>query len=157
MKINTPQVSTNDCWLWARAKHPLGYGNMRISGKTQYAHRVVYEALVGEIPAGYSLDHLCRASACVNPDHLEPVTHKENVLRGVGPTAENSQKTHCQHGHEFTNENTRITVAGGRLCRTCDKIYKEKWHKKFSEANRALGLTARGIKPTRPNRIGARV
>lgn len=124
-KVFTKITKTDTCWIWEGGKHPLGYGSLRFEGKSQYAHRVVYEALKGSIDEGMSLDHLCRNPSCVNPKHLEPVTHKENVLRGVGPTAKNAVKTHCQHGHEFTEENTRVTVVGGRLCRTCDKAYKE--------------------------------
>lgn len=137
---------TSSCWEWQGAKHPLGYGNMRVGKKTQWAHRVVYENLVGPIEEGMSLDHLCRNPSCVNPEHLEPVTHKENVLRGVGPTAINAAKTHCKRGHEFTKTNTRITVANGRLCRACDKAYKFKWQKNKTAERHAEGLTSKGVK-----------
>jgi hypothetical protein len=76
---------------------------------------MAYEMLVGPVPDGLELDHLCRVPACVNPDHLEPVTHIENVRRGRSYWAE---RTHCSAGHEYTRENTRITKRG-RTCRAC--------------------------------------
>lgn len=81
-------------------------------------HRVAYEAAKGPIPEGLHIDHLCRNRACCNPDHLEAVTKRVNTLRGVGPTAQNSAKTHCKWGHEFTPENTRQRK-GGRECLAC--------------------------------------
>jgi len=72
------------CWVWQRAKTELGYGVARADGKNQYAHRMMYEREVGPIPDGLSLDHLCRNPSCVNPAHLEPVTHGENLRRGAG-------------------------------------------------------------------------
>lgn len=72
----------NGCWVWNGAKSPLGYGRVSRDGRWQEAHRVVYEDLRGPIPKGLSLDHLCRNPSCVNPDHLEPVTHRENLRRG---------------------------------------------------------------------------
>ncbi len=88
------------------------------------SHRVVYEALVGPIPEGLVLDHLCRVLNCVNPNHLEPVTHQENVRRGVGPTAVNSQKTHCPQNHEYTKENTYYGN-GSRYCKICLSVKRK--------------------------------
>lgn len=74
----------NGCWVWQRVRDRHGYGRThRESGKTALAHRVYYERLVGPIPDGLQLDHLCRNHACVNPEHLEPVTNRENVIRGI--------------------------------------------------------------------------
>lgn len=72
----------NGCWIWQRGKSPLGYGVGWADGKAQPAYRIVYRRYKGEIPAGHDLDHLCRVPSCVNPDHLEPVTHAENIRRG---------------------------------------------------------------------------
>lgn len=110
------------CWLWTGAIHPTGYGQMRTPGTrvSTSAHRVVYESLVEPIAPGLVLDHLCRIRACVNPDHLEPVTHRVNLLRGVGINATNAAKTHCKHGHEFTPENT-YRYGNKRQCRTCNR------------------------------------
>ena len=107
------------CWLWTGRLDPKGYGTVHVFGKSQRAHRVVYELFVGPIPDGLELDHLCRVRHCVNPDHLEPVDHKTNVLRGDGWGAKNARKTHCVNGHEFTDENTRLRIDGSRDCRAC--------------------------------------
>lgn len=108
------------CWEWTGAKNALGYGRVRSeTGDGVYAHRAMFELVVGPIPAGLNLDHLCRNTRCVNPDHLEPVSQRENVLRGVGPFAQKARKTHCVRGHEFTAENTYMLDANRRNCRTC--------------------------------------
>jgi len=106
-----------DCWLFTGALSGNGYGYVSV-GHTRLvrAHRAVYEALVGSIPDGTELDHLCRRPACVNPAHLEPVTHRENMARGS-----QAHKTHCKHGHEFTPENTYIRPNGTRKCRACNR------------------------------------
>jgi hypothetical protein len=107
-----------DCWLWTGAKTRDGYGQLRSRGQGKYAHRVAYELTRGDIPAGLELDHLCRNPSCVNPDHLEPVTHRENLMRGDSPSARQARKTHCIHGHEFTEANT-LRQGSRRRCRAC--------------------------------------
>jgi hypothetical protein len=109
------------CWLWTGGVRCGGYGQLWSGGKQVVAHRFAYEQFVGPIPSGLTLDHLCRVRCCVNPRHLEPVTQKENVLRGFGPTAENKRTTHCQQGHEYTPENTLIIAGVSRRCRTCNR------------------------------------
>lgn len=100
-----------------------GYGLVRTPLGVRKAHRVMWELMVGPIPDGKVLDHLCRNRGCVNPAHLEVVTQGENVLRGIGPVAVNARKTHCKNGHEFTEENTIIRREGWRGCRTCSREY----------------------------------
>lgn len=117
---------TDTCWLWTAPCDREGYG--RFAGRN--AHRVAYEALVGPVPHGLELDHLCRVRECCNPSHLEPVTHAENVRRGDSPAALNMAKTHCIHGHEFTEANTRIATDGHRKCRACDRIRKASTRRK---------------------------
>lgn len=107
------------CWLWTGALQPTGYGSMHLKGRSGRAHRAAYEALVGPIPTNLTLDHLCRTRCCVNPDHLEPVTQRENVLRGAGPWATNKRKTHCKRGHAFDEANTHVDGNGYRKCRAC--------------------------------------
>lgn len=110
------------CWLWLGSiNRSTGYGHLG----DESAHRIVYEIERGPIPAGLTLDHLCRVRCCVNPTHLEPVTHRVNCLRGVGVSARNAKKTHCAKGHEYTPDNTyfhRSTANNPqRVCRQCVK------------------------------------
>lgn len=108
------------CWLWMAAKSPAGYGKVSAGGGGHLsAHRVAYELLVGPIPEGLTLDHLCRVPTCVNPAHLEPVTMRENILRGFSPMAQQARQTHCIQGHPFDAVNTYISPQGMRKCREC--------------------------------------
>lgn len=121
----------SDCWVWLTSLNQGGYGRVDYSGKRgRMAHKVVYELLVGPIPEGLNIDHLCRVTACVYPGHLEPVTQKENLARGLGVGVFNAAKTHCLNGHEFTHKNTMILPRGRRFCRACgiarNKAYMER-------------------------------
>lgn len=110
------------CWLWTGATvGERGYGQARSNGKPVVAHRAVWEATVGPIAEGMTIDHLCRVRLCVNPDHLEPVTMRENILRGEGPCAVNARKLWCAKGHPLDGENLRIDHRGGRQCRLCER------------------------------------
>jgi len=112
-------ISENGCWLYAEGRaSSSGYRQVLVGQKLQYAHRVTYEALVGPILEGLVLDHLCRNRACVNPAHLEPVTQQVNTLRGIGPAAVNSRKTHCSRGHELTPDNV-YGAPVRRQCKAC--------------------------------------
>lgn len=108
------------CWVWT-ASVSKGYGSFRgDTGTTVQAHRFAYRILVGDIPAGLEIDHLCRNRLCVNPWHMEPVPHRVNVLRGLAPTAANAHKTRCNNGHNLSGDNVyrRVTLRK-RECRTC--------------------------------------
>lgn len=121
-------VQYGSCWKWQGPKTTSGYGNFSIGSKKHIqAHRWAYEFCVAPIPEGLQLDHLCRVRLCVNPDHLEPVTCRENLLRGEGWGGINARKTHCKRGHEFTSENTYTPKAGGRVCRTCNQMNVAAW------------------------------
>lgn len=112
----------DECWEWTGARNAYGYGVFKLDGRVVMAHRFSYEAEVGLIPDGLQLDHLCRVRHCVNPAHLEPVTSRENLLRGSTITAANAAKTHCKRGHEFTPENTYVDKKGRRDCRACRRV-----------------------------------
>jgi hypothetical protein len=122
-----------DCWVWTGARTSKGYGN--INGRA--AHRLVYEALVGPIPVGLWIDHLCRNRPCVNPDHLEPVPPRENVIRGAGLAAAKAGQTHCVNGHLFDEANTRYETRGNyqrRSCRACARVRElKRYHQRKRE------------------------
>lgn len=116
--VSTHRPELGRCWVWQAGRFDNGYGAFGVNRVNRGAHRVAYEWLVGPIPAGMTLDHLCRVRHCVNPAHLEPVSRGENVLRGEGRSAENARKTHCKRGHPLSGDNVRLS-GGGRTCRTC--------------------------------------
>lgn len=110
----------NGCWVWTAGKTGWGYGAFKIAGKQRPAHIVSYELVVGPVPTGLELDHLCEVISCVNPEHLEAVDHRTNMLRtATTGAAVNSQKTHCVHGHQFDAVNTYWRADGSRECRRC--------------------------------------
>ena len=110
------------CWLWL-GHVSNGYGSFRADPQRAAisAHRFAYEELIGTIPAGLTLDHLCRVRNCVNPAHLEPVSMRTNTLRGEGPSALNSRKTMCRRGHLLDAETTYLNPRGERQCRRCHR------------------------------------
>jgi HNH endonuclease len=125
-RLSMPEPNTG-CWIWIGYCDDEGYGHIGVKKEdghrtTRPAHVVSYEIAVGNVPLGLELDHICRVTSCVNPHHLEPVAHRENLMRGNTLAAQNVNKTHCIHGHEFTQENTRITTSKHRRCRICDRI-----------------------------------
>ena len=109
------------CWLWVGGRQARGrYGAFSLDGgKHQIAaHRFAFETANGPIPVGHQIDHLCRNTLCVRPDHLEAVTAAENGRRSTRSLHETS-KTHCPQGHPYDEENTRYAPKGSRICRTC--------------------------------------
>lgn len=122
---------TDTCWLWTGTLGFGLYGRFNLTGGgTVAAHRQSYEWAKGPIPDGLELDHLCRVRNCVNPDHLEAVTHAENMRRARAATA----KDYCYRGHEFTPENTLIDRDGWRRCRECRGIRQRAWRARQKDA-----------------------
>jgi len=109
------------CWIWLACTDQHGYGAIKRGppGGSRLAHVVGWELARGAVPDGLELDHLCRNPACVNPDHLEAVTHRQNMERGSHAT-----KTHCIRGHPFDPENTIARRDGSRACRSCKRDRK---------------------------------
>lgn len=136
--VSRMEVAATGCILIS-GKHHYGYGRIMLAdGRIALAHRAAYEAFVGPIPNGMTIDHLCHTRddscpggkecphrSCVNPDHLEVVTLAENKRRGRSVAALNARKTHCRYGHEFTPENTAPVPRGGRSCRACVRLRRQ--------------------------------
>jgi hypothetical protein len=137
---NVDQRGPDECWLWTGRLDEHGYG--RVGKRSIPAHRIAYEECVGPIPDGLHTDHLCHTHdvscpggasclhrRCVNPRHIEPVTRKENILRGRNFAAVNAAKTHCPQGHPYDEANTYVYVRPGaraRFCRTCLRAGKRR-------------------------------
>jgi len=123
------RLAPSGCWEWIASLIGGGYGQYKVEGRPVYAHRFAYEALVGPIPDGLELDHLCRNRACVNPDHLEAVSHRTNTLRGVSLPAQRAAKTHCPAGHPYAGTNLALSRRGERLCRACRRAHSARYRR----------------------------
>jgi HNH endonuclease len=126
--LRLTEVHPGGCWEWNGHRSNSGYPSCNIDGESR-AHRLSHKLFIGPIPEGLEIDHICRNRGCVNPDHLEAVTHVENMRRAARDSdfGANRRKTHCLRGHEFTPENTYWRPDGkGRQCRPCIKL---RWQK----------------------------
>lgn len=133
---------TPSCWLFEGQKNTQGYGRMRMGGRGGRhlpAHRISYEIYVGPIPDGMVLDHLCRVVNCVNPAHLQAVTQRTNVLRGLAPAAVNAQLTNCRKaGHPLSGDNLGNDTPGHRRCKACRREYERERNLRRVAARREL-------------------
>lgn len=131
------------CFIWLMALNDAGYGMLNVAEKgvnrVRRVHRLYYEFIKGPIPKGLVLDHKCRVRCCCNPDHLQPVTIRENNLLGESFCAEEAGKTHCPSGHPYGGSNLFYDTRGARKCRTCDRKRALRWH----HANRSRSNTKR--------------
>jgi hypothetical protein len=121
-----------ECWEWVGSHDGTGYGQFWDGSRNVPAHRWAYEHLIADIPAGLYLDHLCRNRGCVNPWHVEPVTHLVNVRRG-----EKANRTHCPQGHPYSPENTYRHPRGDRQCRECLRVRNREARRRRAALRRA--------------------
>lgn len=130
------RIVDDECWTWMGAKSGnLGYGVFYVcEGRNVPSHQFSYRLFCGPVPDGLELDHLCRKPLCCNPLHLEAVTHAENCLRGVGPTALNAKKSRCVRGHLFDSGNTHIPKGGGRKCKRCHADRMKRFYRKHRKS-----------------------
>ena len=112
------------CWLWKARVNKVGYSTFKVNGKEVYGHRWAYEHYKGKIPDGFQIDHLCREKRCVNPDHLEAVTQRENLMRGQGICAQNARKIECMRGHNEWG----VKIVKGVETRKCLACARKKKH-----------------------------
>lgn len=127
--------TNSGCWLWSGWSDRNGYGRMRVGNvkvgrRTVFTHRFSYTLHKGDIPEGLVIDHLCKNTNCCNPDHLEAVTTRENVLRSTNFAAKKAKQKACKRGHLFTQENTYIPPKGGRVCRECMRHHDRRRNRK---------------------------
>lgn len=136
------RASDEGCWTWMAGTYPSGYGMIYLPPDTTTgAHRISYEIHKGPIPEGLEIDHLCSVRTCVNPMHLEAVTHRENMHRTPNSVfALEAAKTHCSNGHEFTPENTYVRPSrpNARNCRSCKRVFDAGARARKREARRAV-------------------
>jgi hypothetical protein len=136
-------LTDSGCLEWIAGTAGNGYGHFHTTqtpdekARDVYAHRWSYEHHLGPIPEGLHIDHLCRNTRCVNPDHLEAVTQRVNTLRGTAPTAINAAKTHCPQRHGYTAENTYTDREGYRHCRTCRRLADQRRQPRRSQTRKA--------------------
>ncbi len=128
MRFVSPEPNSG-CWLWMGAAQPREYGLFSVGCEAMLAHRVCYELFKGPIPEGLELDHKCRVHCCVNPDHMEPVTHQVNCKRGLQGDLY-IPITHCKHGHELAGDNLGWYPSGYRRCLACTRIISRRSEQK---------------------------
>jgi len=126
------EENSRGCWVWTGCKSGRKdkYGKVKWKGKVVYVHRLIYEHVRGPISKELELDHLCENTLCANPNHLEAITHKENIHRGKGLAAQNAKKTHCKYGHPLSGSNLYLYSSQGRYCRECCKNRVRKYRQR---------------------------
>jgi hypothetical protein len=131
--IPTSRPDLGPCWIWTAGRTSEGYGQFKWKQEpiwSTLAHRISYYLIVGPIPEGLEIDHLCRVRTCLNPAHLEPVTAQENQLRSESASGLSARKTHCPQGHPYDCINSR----GNRCCRRCMREQARRYRKSKKQA-----------------------
>ncbi len=138
LALHIVPVTETGCWLWIGSAYSNGYGQMGFKGRSHLAHRLSYQAHIGPIPDGLTIDHLCRVRCCINPAHLEAVTQSVNVSRGIVSTDHAwgpPRKTHCPKGHAY--DPTHRSKLGQSICRACGLAQAKGYYARNSEAVKA--------------------
>lgn len=134
---------TDTCWIWTGCDDGKGYGKFKVNKVMKRAHRVAWLLTHGSVDDSLELDHICRNRRCVNPAHLNPVSHRENSLLSNSACALNARKTHCKYGHEFTDANTNKYVnKNGNQSRRCKQCHRNEYVKKGNRTNGEEAKTA---------------
>jgi hypothetical protein len=144
-KHSMPEPNSG-CILWLGSLDSNGYGQIGVGADADgivSAHIASYETAVGPVPQGLELDHKCRVRCCINPLHLEPVTHRENMLRGEGSSGKRARQTHCKNDHPLSGENLKINKRGHRSCRTCCKAWQKANREHLTRQQRERRAAAR--------------
>lgn len=137
------QKQANGCWAWTAYRNPKGYGMTSAGLASRLAHRAAWALAGRALVKGLTLDHLCRNRACVNPDHLEQISNRENVLRGDTLPAANLRKTHCTAGHALSGSNLVTRQNGERRCRTCRRAHQERYSRAHpGKSHKKAGVAA---------------
>ena len=143
---NGPLWNGTPCWIWTGVRNQKGYARFWNGQTLSTAHRYAYSYFVGPIPLGLTIDHLCQHRACVNAEHLEPVTLEENFRRSLKPGGQiNAVKTHCPQGHPYDLINTIFAKRGDRECRTCKREFFHRFNPIRRDRRRQLKAAAGAI------------
>jgi len=143
------KVDGSGCWVWQAADNGSGYGQFWIGKKNVLAHRWSYEHFKGKIPEGFHVDHLCKVTKCVNPDHLEAVTQYENLRRGNPWKWKSKDITHCPKGHPYSGKNLYINPSGRKLCVTCRNVANQEYRRGMARKSSDVLLIGESI--NKPN------
>lgn len=145
-------IKSDGCWRWNRSHFRSGYARVKFKGRDTVAHVISWELTNGPVQNGLELDHLCRNRGCVNPSHLEPVTHRENMIRGNTAIRTNALKINCREGHPLAGDNLFVRKDGRRRCRACERATAkrlrntDKYRRNHAEAERIYRLIRKGKK-----------